>query len=152
MIGENGSIEYEVEAGLQDDIKSVAESIYKAYLPEYLRESWKHGRGKWYEDWLKQQLDMLVISEICDDRERLNELKHIEREVSVIFGILATSFRLLDHIGMHLRAQTLGQYELWPEDEKLLTGLCRELLKRKSVRTRLPRMPFGFLSGQEPEN
>ncbi len=149
MVGEDGFV-YELEGGLEEDIKAVARSIYGAHLPEYLREPWEGGRGKWYEDWLKEQLDMLVFSEICDDRARLEELKHMKQEVLLVFGIFGTAFRLLDHMGMHLRAQTLGQYELWPEDEELLAQLCEKFLRLKSKTAGQPRTPFGFRCEEEP--
>ena len=116
---------------LSDDIDALAERIYRAHLPLYLQESWSGGRGKWYEDWLREQLDILVLSEICDDPERLEELKHRQSAVALVFGIFGAAFRILDHMGMHLRAQTLGQYELLPDDEMLLRDLCQHFLQVK---------------------
>lgn len=116
---------------VQREMRLVAKKIYRAHLPPYLKQPWARGRGKCYEDWLKEQLKVLVMDEVFADRGRLEELKMIQKEVSLVFGLFATSFRILDHFGMHLRAQTLGQYELWPEDEKLLVSLCRKFLKSK---------------------
>lgn len=115
-----------------DEVTAVAEYIYRAYLPPYLQESWQSGRGKWYEDLIKEQLDNLVISETYEDPERIVELKHLQNTVSLVLGIFGAAFRILDHIGMHLRGQTLGQYELLPEDKALLRQLCRHFLKTKS--------------------
>ena len=116
---------------LTEETKSVANSIYRKCLPDYLQESWSAGRGKWYEDWLREQLDMLVINEIWDDPVRLDELERLQDVVALAFGILGASFRILDHIGMHLRAQTFGQYELLPEDVALLRELCHRFLGMK---------------------
>jgi len=121
--------------GIRKQVEKYAQRIYKTHLPPYLQDSWHSGRGKWYEEWLREQLDTLILSEIEDDPCRLNELKRIESEVSLVFGIFGTAFRILDHFGMHLRAQTLGQYELWQEDEKLLHKLCRKFLHAKDSKT-----------------
>jgi hypothetical protein len=107
----------------------VAQRIYEAHLPPYLEASRPSGRGKWYQDWLREQLDTLVISELCDDPARLEELERREDMVGLIFGIFGASFRILDHIGMHLRGQTLGQYEVLPEDEEVLRDLCQGFLE-----------------------
>lgn len=114
------------------EVKAIAERIYRAHLPSYLSESWQSGRGKGYGDFLREQLDSLVISEVYD-RGRLVELEHWENEVSLIFGIFGTSFRILDHMGMNLRGQTFGQYELLPEDESLLRDLCKRFLEAKQL-------------------
>ena len=125
-----------------DEVKVIAERIYRAYLPSYLEESWQKGRGKWYEDFIREQLDTLVISETCEDPERGAELKRLQNSVSLLLGIFGATFRMLDHIGMHLRGQTMGQYELLPEDKALLRELCRRFLK-----SRLPKLnPFYQLS------
>ena len=116
------------EVVLTAQTKAVAESIYRKHLPEYLQESWSGGRGKWYEDWLREQLDTLVISEIYDDPERLEELERQHDIAALIFGIFGAAFRILDHYGMHLRAQTFGQYEVLPEDVTLLRELCQRFL------------------------
>jgi len=124
--------EYDEEEALEQEIPTTAEGIYKAHLPPYLQESWASGRGNWYEEWLREQLDMLVMSEVSD-WERLEELKRHKGVASLIFGIFGASFRILDHLGMHLRGQTLGQYELVPEDVELLRDLCQHFLNlRKS--------------------
>lgn len=112
-----------------NEVTAIAESIYRAYLPDYLTESWHSGRGRWYEDLIREQLDSLVISETYDDLERLAELERQQDTVSLLLGIFGAAFRILDHIGMHLRGQTMGQYELLPEDEALLRKLCRRFLK-----------------------
>lgn len=112
-----------------DEMTAVAECIYRAYLPDYLKESWQSGRGRWYEDLIREQLDNLVISETYEDPERVTELKHLQNTVSLVLGIFGAAFRILDHIGMHLRGQTLGQYELLPEDEALLRQLCQHFLE-----------------------
>jgi len=109
-------------------IEAVADWIYRTHLPPYLQEPWSSRRGEWYEDWLCEQLDILVTSEICHDPVRLAELERQQSVVALIFGIFGAAFRILDHIGMHLRAQTLGQYELLPEDEALLRKLCAQFL------------------------
>lgn len=119
------------QKAVQRQARTIAKKVYSTYLPPYLKQPWEKGRGKWYEDWLKEQLDMLVTSEVCDDPCRLQQLECLQKDISLVFGLFATSFRILDHFGMHLRAQTLGQYELWPEDERLLTRLCRKLLEAK---------------------
>ena len=116
---------------IAEEVKAIADQVYTTYLPSYLRESWSKGRGKWYEDWLREQLDILVTSEICDDPERLEELAQLEGSVALVFGIFGAAFRILDHMGMHLRAQTFGQYELLPEDEELLRRLCQRFLEAK---------------------
>lgn len=118
---------------IEDELKAVADRIYRAYLPPYLEESWQKGRGRWYEDLLREQLDSLVINELCDDPERLAELERWEKEVALVFGIFGAAFRILDHVGMHLRGQTLGQYEILPEDEELLRDLCERFLKTKQL-------------------
>ena len=128
------------EEMIAPEVKTIADSIYKAHLPPYLQESWQKGRGKWYEDSLREQLHTLVISEVYDS-SRLAELEHWQNEISLIFGILGAAFRILDHIGMHLRGQTLGQYELLPEDEELLRGLCKRFLKAR----RLDLNPFDII-------
>lgn len=124
---EEAGYEYDEEEALEQEISTIADEIYKAHLPPYLQESWESGRGNWYEEWLREQLDMLVMSEISD-RERLEELKRHREVASLIFGIFGASFRILDHLGMHLRGQTLGQYELLPEDVELLRDLSHRLL------------------------
>lgn len=116
-----------------DEVTAVAEYIYRAYLPPYLQESWQSGRGKWYEDYIRGQLDTLVISETCEDPERVAELERLQDIVSLTLGIFGTSFRILDHLGTHLRGQTMGQYELLSEDVALLRKLCRHFLKRRST-------------------
>lgn len=126
---------------IADEIAAVAERIYRDHLPPYLQESWSKGKGKWYEDWLREQLSILVLSELCDDSERLEELKRFEQSVALILGIFGATFRILDHIGMHLRGQTLGQYEVLPEDEALLRNLCMIFLESK----RLDLNPFDFI-------
>lgn len=113
------------------EVVAVAENIYRAYLPPYLHDSWQSGRGKWYEDYIREQLDTLVMSETYDDPERLAELERLQDTVSLLLGIFGTTFRIIDHIGMHLRGQTMGQYELLPEDVALLHKLCRHFLKRR---------------------
>lgn len=113
---------------IADEVAAVAERIYRAHLPPYLEESWSKGKGKWCEDWLREQLDILVLSEICDDPVRLAELERQQNVVALTFGIFGAAFRILDHMGMHLRAQTLGQYEVLPEDEMLLRDLCWQFL------------------------
>ena len=118
---------------LTEEVKAVAESIYKKHLPEYLQEPWSRGRGKWYEDWLREQLDILVISEVCDDPGRLDELECQQEIVSLIFGIFGAAFRILDHYGMHLREQTFGQYEVLPEDVALLRELSRRFVRIKRI-------------------
>ena len=118
---------------IADDVAAVAERIYRAHLPPYLQESWSKGRGKWYEDWLREQMDMLVTSEICDDPARLASLEAIEGRVALVFGIFGTGFRILDHLGIHLRGQTFGQYELLPEDVALLDDLCQQFLEREAL-------------------
>ncbi|MFQ5925629.1 MAG: hypothetical protein ACE5IE_06505 [Dehalococcoidia bacterium] len=125
----------------------IAAQIYRSHLPPYLQESWQKGKGKWYEDWLREQLDTLVISELCDDPLRLAELEDLQDMVSLVFGIFGASFRLLDHIGMHLRGQTFGQYEVLPEDEELLRDLCKRFLRTKQ----LDLNPFGGLFPDENE-
>ena len=116
-----------------DEVTAIAAHIYRAYLPSYLEQSWQSGRGKWYEDWIREQLDTLVISETYEDPERLAELERQQDIVSLLLGIFGAAFRILDHIGMHLRGQTMGQYELLPEDEALLRQLCRHFLKTKPL-------------------
>ncbi|MBE0415040.1 MAG: hypothetical protein IBX36_00660 [Dehalococcoidia bacterium] len=115
------------------EIEAVAERIYRAHLPPYLQESWASGRGNWYEELLREQLDNLVISEVHDDPDRLADLEGIEDSVALVFGIFGTAFRLLDHIGMHLRGQTFGQYELLADDEMLLRDLCQRFLQTKEL-------------------
>jgi len=115
------------------EVEAVAENIYRAYLPPYLHDSWQSGRGKWYENYIREQLDTLVISETCEDPERLAELKSLESTVSLVLGIFGAAFRILDHVGMHLRGQTMGQYELLPEDEALLRKLCQHFLKTRPL-------------------
>ena len=121
-----GFAEWEDEE-LELEKSEVADLIYKDFLPSYLWRSWKKGRGNWYEEWLREQLDMLVMSEV-NDWGRLEELKRHGEVASLIFGIFGASFRILDHLGMHLRGQTLGQYELLPEDVELLRDLSHRLL------------------------
>lgn len=116
-----------------DEVTAVAEYIYRAYLPPYLQESWQSGRGKWYEDYIREQLYTLVISETYEDPERVAELEHLQDSVSLILGIFGAAFRILDHIGMHLRGQTMGQYELLPEDEALLRKLYQHFLKTRPL-------------------
>ena len=125
------------------EITAIAENIYRAYLPPYLEDSWQNGRGKWYGDLIREQLDSLVISETYDDPERLAELKSLESTVSLVLGIFGAAFRILDHIGMHLRGQTMGQYELLPEDEALLRQLCQHFLETEPLELD----PFHQLSG-----
>lgn len=112
-----------------EQVEATMEQIYRAHLPPYLQKSWVTGKGVWYEDWLREQIDILVISEICDDLERLAQLEEIRGYVTLVFGIFGTTFRMLDHMGMHLRGQTLGQYELLPQDEALLHELCQRFLQ-----------------------
>ncbi len=121
------------EEDISAAVEALADQIYRTHLPPYLQESWSKGKGKWYEDWLREQLDILVLSELCDDPERLEELEYREHSVALIFGIFGAAFRILDHIGMHLRGQTLGQYEVLPEDEALLRDLCRRLLESQPL-------------------
>ena len=121
------------EDALTNEVSAVADTIYRAYLPHYLKKSWQTGRGSWYEEIIREQLESLVISETCDDPERLGELKRLQNTVSLILGIFGVSFRILDHIGMHLRGQTMGQYELLPEDEALLRKLCQKLLRTRQL-------------------
>lgn len=116
-----------------DEVAAVADRIYSAHLPPYLQDSWSSGRGKWYEDWLREQLEILVTSEICDDPARLAALEAIEHWVALVFGIFGVTFRVLDHMGMHLRGQTFGQYELLPEDVALLEDLCQRFLEREPL-------------------
>lgn len=130
----NGYLDNLEEELFAEEVKAAAERIYRGHLPPYLQQSWDKGKGKWYEDWLREQLDILVISELCDDPGRLAELENQESKVSLIFGIFGTAFRILDHMGMHLRGQTLGQYEVLPEDEMLLHDLCQQFLKIKGLR------------------
>jgi hypothetical protein len=129
----NGDQSEVPEDALTDEVSAVADTIYGAYLPPYLKKSWQTGRGSWYEEIIREQLDSLVISETCDDPERLGELKRLQNTVSLILGIFGASFRILDHIGMHLRGQTMGQYELLPEDEVLLRKLCQQFLKTRQL-------------------
>lgn len=138
----NGDQSEVSEDALTDEVSAVADTIYRAYLPLYLKKSWQTGRGSWYEEIIREQLDSLVISETCDDPERLGELKRLQNAVSLMLGIFGTSFRILDHIGMHLRSQTMGQYELLPEDEVLLRKLCQQFLKTRQLRLN----PFYSLS------
>lgn len=126
---------------IADEVAAVAERIYRAHLPPYLQDSWSRGRGKWYEDWLREQLDILVTSEICDDPARLAGLEAIENWVALVFGIFGAAFRILDHIGMHLRGQTFGQYELLPEDVALLDDLCQRFLEREPLEL----IPFSWV-------
>lgn len=126
----NGAHLDKLEEEFKVERSALTKQIYKAFLPPYMEESWESGRGKWYEDWLREQLDILVMSEV-DDLERLEELRRRKEIVSLIFGIFGAAFRILDHMGMHLRGQTLGQYELLPEDKELLHGLCYRLLIAK---------------------
>lgn len=121
-----------VEKELEAERSTVANQIYRTYLPLYLQEFWEGARAKWYHDWLKEQLDILVMNEITD-WERLEELKGKKETVSLIFGVFGAAFRILDHIGMHLRGQTMGQYELLPEDRQLLHQLCRQFLVMKQT-------------------
>lgn len=118
---------------LTEAIDAVADRIYCSHLPPYLQDSWSSGRGKWYEDWLREQLEILVLSEICDDTERLAGLEAIEDWVALVFGIFGAAFRILDHIGMHLRGQTFGQYDLLPEDVAMLDDLCKRFLEREPL-------------------
>lgn len=113
------------EDSTTDKFATLAERIYRAHLPTYLQESWSSGRGKGYEDWLYDQLDTLVISETYGDSARLEGLQAIEYWVALVFGIFGATFRILDHIGMHLRGQTFGQYELLSDDCALLRELCQ---------------------------
>lgn len=124
-------VEELIDRELEEEIKAVSEQIYRAHLPPYLQDSWTEGRGQWYEDWLREQLDILVISEICDSPGRLAELEELKDYVALVFGIFGASFRILDHLGMHLRSQTFGQYELLPEDETLLRDLCQRFRQSK---------------------
>lgn len=121
------------DESLDAEIEAVADRIYRAHLPPYLQESWSKGKGKWYEDWLREQLDILILSEICDDPARLAGLEALEDWVALIFGIFGAAFRILDHMGMHLRGQTFGQYELLPEDVALLDDLCQRFLEREPL-------------------
>ena len=118
---------------LSDAIDTLADRIYSAHLPPYLQDSWSSGRGKWYEDWLREQLEILVTSEICDDPARLAGLEGVQNWVALVFGIFGATFRVLDHMGMHLRGQTFGQYELLPEDVALLEDLCQRFLEREPL-------------------
>lgn len=137
---------YDSETDLSaEEVMAVAHRIYGAYLPPYLQGSWTSGKGKWYEDWLRRQLDVLVMDELCDDPTRLAALQQQQDYVALVFGIFGTSFRILDHIGMHLRAQTLGQYELMPEDQLLLHNLCYRLLQMDD----LDLNPFSFVDTKD---
>jgi len=142
-MSDNGNhSDYLEEELFAEEITAVAEHIYRAYLPSYLKESWESGRGKWYEDIIREQLDSLILSETYEDPERVEELKRLQNMVALLIGILGASFRILDHIGMHLRGQTFGQYELLPEDKALLRKLCRHFLKAEP----LDLNPFYMLS------
>jgi hypothetical protein len=116
-----------------EEAKAISERIYRSHLPPYLQDSWPKGKGKWYEDWLKEQLHILVMDEIIDDPARLEELKRLEPFLALVFGVFGAAFRILDLVGLHLRAQTLGQYEVLPEDESLLRELCRAFLQEKQA-------------------
>ena len=116
---------------LDPQIGAVADRIYSSHLPEYLRDSWQGGRGGWYEECVREQLDGLVLTESWDDPARLASLEAMEDWVAVVFGIFGTAFRILDHIGMHLRGQTFGQYELLAEDVRLLRELCQRFVEKE---------------------
>ena len=133
MRGNHNHSDMSAEELFPDEVTAVAEHIYRAYLPPYLQESWQSGRGKWYENYIREELDTLVISETCEDPERVAELERLQDSVSLILGIFGAAFRILDHIGMHLRGQTMGQYELLPEDKTLLRQLCRRFLKPRPL-------------------
>lgn len=130
MMSYNNQYNDSEEDSIVDEVSTLAERIYRANLPTYLQESWSSGRGKGYEDWLLEQLDILVISEIHNDPSRVEELHAIEDWVALVFGIFGATFRILDHVGMHLRGQTFGQYELLPEDYALLCNLCERFSER----------------------
>ena len=98
-----------------------------------MQDSWQSGWGRGYEDYIREQLDSLVISETHEDPERVAELKRWQDTVSLVLGIFGASFRILDHIGMHLRGQTFGQYELLPDDDVLLRQLCQDFLKTRPI-------------------
>ena len=118
---------------LEEEVAAIVARIYKAHLPSYLQKSWESGRGKWYEEFIHEQIEDLLVSEIDGDPVRLEEFKRLEGELGLLIGILGASFRILDHLGMHLRAQTFGQYELLPEDEALLHKLCKKYSKSRDV-------------------
>lgn len=122
------------EDSIDDEVTTLAERIYRAHLPTYLQESWSSGRGKGYEDWLYDQLDTLVISETYGDPARIERLQATEDWVSLVFGIFGATFRILDHIGMHLRGQTFGQYELLPDDCTLLRDLCQRFSQSEPLK------------------
>jgi len=132
---------------LHAELQEVANQIYRAHLPPYLQQSWSSGKGKWYEDWLREQLDILIMSEICDDPVRSAELEEMNDYVALLFGIFGAASRILDHIGMHLRGQTLGQYEVLPEDEALLRDLCQRFLQLEQ-----PDLDPFFLVGLDEED
>lgn len=131
MTNDNNQYNDLEEDSIADEVSTLAERIYRANLPAYLQESWSSGRGKGYEDWLREQLDILVISEIYNDPARLEELQALEDWAALVFGIFGATFRILDHVGMHLRGQTFGQYELLPEDYALLRNLCERFSERE---------------------
>jgi len=133
MSNNGGQNNISAEELFPDEVTAIAENFYRAHLPPYLEDSWQSGRGKWYEDYIREQLDVLIISETCEDPERIAELKRLQDSVGLLLGIFGTAFRILDHVGMHLRGQTIGQYEFLPEDEALLRKLCRQLLKTKAL-------------------
>ena len=113
----------ETDGGTQEslarELETLADRIYKSHLPAYLQVPWNSGRGRWYEDWLRQQLDTLVITQTLHDPERLSVLKSMEPSVAAVFGVFGAAFRVLDHMGMHLRGQTFGQYELLPDANEI---------------------------------
>jgi len=131
MMSDNNKNNDLEEDSIVGEVSTLAERIYRANLPTYLHKSWSSGRGKGYEDWLREHLDILVISEIHNDPSRLKELHAIEDWVALVFGIFGATFRILDHVGMHLRGQTFGQYELLPDDHALLCTLCERFSEKE---------------------
>lgn len=120
---------------LHREVEALADRIYKRHLPAYLHSPSRGGRGRYYEGYLRERLDMVIMSEVRDDRARLSALESMEPWVAVVFGIFGAAFRALDHVGMHLRAQTVGQYELLPQDASLLRDLCGRLAEGEHFET-----------------
>ena len=114
-------------------IEALEKRIYNEYLPPYLRNPSSGGRVAGYDAYIREQLNNIVLSEIWGDTERLSTLEAIENWVALILGMYGTTFRILDHIGMHLRGQTFGQYELYPDDLQLLRKLCKQLLENRPL-------------------
>ena len=83
MMSDNNKNNDLEEDSIVGEVSTLAERIYRANLPTYLHKSWSSGRGKGYEDWLREHLDILVISEIHNDPSRLKELHAIEDWVAL---------------------------------------------------------------------